>query len=70
MELYGNAFLQHYIDMTRPSHALLARTLARYNIAWTLFDAGSPTADMMDLMPGWKRLYADKTAVIHVRAAP
>ncbi len=67
VELYGNAFVQHYLDMTHPSHALLTQTLAQDHIAWTLFSTGSATADMMDLLPGWKRLYADKTAVIHVR---
>jgi hypothetical protein len=67
VELYGNDFLQRYLEMTRLSHALLAQALARRHIAWTLFQAGSPVADMMDLMPGWKRLYADRFAVIHVR---
>lgn len=67
VELYGNAYLQRYIDMTHPSHALLAQTLTNNHITWTLFSTGSAVADTMDLMPGWKRLYADKIAVVHVR---
>lgn len=66
-ELYGNEFVSHYLKMAHPSHALLTEALARYHIAWTIFSAQSALADMMDLMPGWKRLYADKTAVVHVR---
>ena len=67
VELYGNAYVQHYLDMVHPSHALLAATLAQDHITWTLFSAGSAVADMMDLMPGWKRIYADKYAVVLAR---
>lgn len=69
-ELYGNDFLQAYLDMAKPDHVKLEQVLASYHIAWTLSDTHSAIAEMLDLLPGWKRLYADDTAVIHVRAAP
>lgn len=67
VELYGNDRLVAYRKMMRPDHALLEAALARHHIAWTLFLADSPAAQMMDLLPGWKRLYTGKVAVIHVR---
>lgn len=67
VELYGNARLIEYRRMVAPDHKLLETALAKNHIAWTLFLAGSPVADMMDMLPGWKRIYADKVAVIHVR---
>jgi hypothetical protein len=33
----------------------------------TLLSAGSPAAQILDHIKGWKRLYGDTIAVIHVR---
>jgi hypothetical protein len=67
-DLYGDAFLGAYARITRPDRAELAAVLAQRRIGWTLFKAGSPMAEAMDAMPGWRRLYADRWAVVHVRA--
>ena len=40
------------------SHAIHAR--------WTIFGRDTAMAKLMDTMPGWHRIYADKLAVIHV----
>ena len=41
--------------------------LDEYRIDATLLAPESPAARLLDHMQGWKRLYADDTAVIHVR---
>lgn len=65
-ELYGDAFLKNYARIVAPDPAALAATLKRYRIGWTLFTPDSPVVATMDLMPGWRRLYADDVAVVHV----
>ncbi len=44
--------------------------LAEYRIAWTIFPPDSQAVAALDRMPGWRRLYADAIAVVHVKAAP
>jgi hypothetical protein len=48
----------------------LVRLLEEYRIDATLLVRASPAAHLLDHMAGWTRLYADDTAVIHVRADP
>jgi hypothetical protein len=66
-ELYGDSFLQDYARIIRPDSAALAETLAVQNIVWTVFAPGNPAAGELDRL-GWRRLYADRWAVVHVRA--
>jgi hypothetical protein len=41
--------------------------LKRYGIARTIFAPDNRIVAGLDREPGWRRLYADATAVIHVR---
>jgi hypothetical protein len=66
-DMYGDAFLNQYADITRPDPALLEQTLASKNIRWTILAANSPALAVMDGLSGWRRLYADAFAVVHVR---
>lgn len=65
--MYGDVFLSDYIRATRSAGPALARTLDRYRIAWTILPSGSVVAESLDRMPGWRRIYADRHAVVHVR---
>ena len=47
--------------------AAVETTLKRYDIAWTIFAPDSRIVAILDHEPGWRRLYADATAVVHVR---
>jgi hypothetical protein len=67
-ELYGDDFLKDYARIMAPDPQALRDALGRYHIGWTLLIPGTPAAAAMDLMPGWKRLYADDVAVVHVAA--
>jgi len=68
--LYSRRFRDRYAAMMRPDPALLAATLTRYRIRWTLLAAGSPAAHAMDGISGWHRIYGDRWAVVHVRNTP
>ena len=48
----------------------LPELLDQYGIAWTLIAPERPAAVLLDHLPGWRRLYADDVAVVHVRTAP
>jgi len=48
----------------------LPQLLDQDGIAWTLIAPERPAALLLDHLPGWRRLYADDVAVVHVRAAP
>ena len=67
-ELYGERFLLRYrgavllADLER-----LIRLLDEYQIDATLLSPRLPAVAWFDREPGWKRLYADDVAVVHVR---
>ena len=66
-ELYGDAFLEAYAKLLSGDRTALAQTLAARHVGWTLLVPGTPIARTMDETPGWRRLYADRFAVVHVR---
>jgi hypothetical protein len=66
-ELYGNAFLDHYLAAEGGSEHALATLLDAYGITWTLLAPPQAAVRRLDALPGWRRVYADPIAVIHVR---
>jgi len=67
-ELYGEKFVVDFFDAVEAHKvAQLLRMLDDYKIDATLLVPASPAAQVLDHVEGWKRLYADDTAVIHVR---
>jgi len=67
-DMYGDEFLFNYQDaLDLKDSELLPKLLERYQIGWTLLRPGLPAVALLDRLPGWKRLYADETAVVHVR---
>jgi hypothetical protein len=45
----------------------LPKLLDAYSISWTLIAPERPAALLLDHLPGWRRLYDDDVAVVHVR---
>jgi hypothetical protein len=67
-ELYGETFVMDFFKAVEVKKLdNLTRLLDEYKIDATLLAADSPGAQVLDHIKGWKRLYADKIAVIHVR---
>ena len=66
-ELYGDDFIKQYVEAMLLESGELTQLLDRYGIAWTLIEPQRPAAVLLDHLPGWRRLYADDVAVVHVR---
>ncbi|HLJ52427.1 MAG TPA: hypothetical protein VKT24_03525 [Rhizomicrobium sp.] len=67
VELYGDAFLERYAKIIEPDPAVISSAVAAYDIRWSIFDPHSPVVGVLDRLPHWHRLYADRFAVIHIR---
>lgn len=66
-DLYGDIFLRDYAAITSPDKDVLAAALTLHHVRWTIFNAQAPVVKLLDATPGWRRYYADKLAVVHVR---
>jgi hypothetical protein len=66
-ELYRDPMLSLYERFQSGDAAAVETTLERYHIAWTIFAPDNGIITVLDRELGWRRLYADATAVIHVR---
>ncbi|MCA1510650.1 hypothetical protein ABH999_001200 [Bradyrhizobium yuanmingense] len=69
-ELYGEKFIMDFFKATEGKKPeLLPRLLDEHKIDATLLGADAPGPQILDQLKGWKRIYADDIAVIHVRDA-
>jgi hypothetical protein len=69
-ELYGEQFVMDYFDAVEAKDVdLVLHLLATYQIDATLLNPTLPATKLLDHLPGWKRVYTDDIAVIHVRDA-
>jgi len=68
-DMYGDEFFAAYLHARQGGGPTLDRLLARHRIDWTLLEPGEPMVARMDAMPGWRRVWADRYAVVHVRTA-
>jgi hypothetical protein len=66
-DMYGDAYFARYLKIVAGDGALFDAAVKQYGIAWTLFTPDEPIVRFLDAKPGWRRLYADKYAVVHVR---
>ena len=67
-ELYGEKFVMDFFKATEGRKPeLLPRLLDEYKIDATLLVADAPGPQILDQLKGWKRIYTDDIAVIHVR---
>ncbi|MGY4474063.1 hypothetical protein [Bradyrhizobium sp. USDA 3364] len=68
-ELYGEQFvLDYYAALDARDVGQLLDLLDKYRIDATLLSSDSPAGHALDHIKGWKRLYKDDIAVIHVRS--
>jgi hypothetical protein len=70
-ELYGEAFvMRHNRAVMLQDVGTFFRLLHDYHIDVTLLAPGTPANGLLDRLKGWKRVYADDVAVVHVRTSP
>jgi hypothetical protein len=67
VELYGNGFLARYIAAEQGDEPTLTALLDQYGIAWTLLAPEEGATLHLDHLEGWRRVYSDDHAVIHIR---
>ena len=67
-ELYGDDFMTDYTEIAKGDWGRFDRAVKRYNIRWTILPQGEfKLREELDNSPQWRRIYADKVGVIHVR---
>jgi hypothetical protein len=67
-DMYGDALLKRYLGATSLEDGkALPALLKDYHIGWTMLEPRMAATVLLDQMPGWKRVYADEVAVVHVR---
>jgi hypothetical protein len=64
---YGDALMNRFVEAMQDPTAQLPPLLSAYRITWTLLSPKWPAVLLLDHLPGWRRLYADDIAVVHVR---
>ena len=67
-DMYGDAFTVAYDRAGSSAAGPLQRLLQRYQVAWTILPPADPAVGLLDADAGWRRLHADRYAVVHVRA--
>ena len=68
-DMYGDDFTLDLVDMMRGDIDRFRRADRRWGFAWTILPANARLVPKLDREPGWRRLYSDRWAVVHVRAA-
>ena len=66
-DFYGDAFIKRYAEAITLQSDDFLKLVERYGITWTLLPPDRPVVQLLDHLPDWRRLYADKIAVVHVR---
>ena len=66
-ELYGDDFMNDYVKIADGDANRFDRAVRRYNIRWTILPPKNDLVAVLDKSGRWRRIYADKVGVIHVR---
>jgi hypothetical protein len=66
-DMYGDAYFTRYLQIMSGDMKAFDAVTRQYGIDWTLLRPSEPLARRLDTAPGWRRVYADRFAVVHVR---
>jgi hypothetical protein len=69
-DMYGDAQFRRFLQIRGGDRPSLDAAVRRYGVAWTLLQPDEPLVTVLDGTPGWRRLYADRYAVVHERISP
>lgn len=70
VDMYGDAFTFDHGQIVAGNLPAFQRAVERWGLRWTILPPNSPLVAALDRLPGWRRLAADKWAVVHVRHMP
>jgi hypothetical protein len=66
-DLYGDEFIRRYVEaLELRTPKALENLLDKYDIGWTLLQPNESANSLMDHLPGWRRFYEDKSALVYV----
>jgi hypothetical protein len=70
-DLFGDSFLRTYVSSLNLNGegGGLTELIKQHDIQWTLLRPGFPAIEFLDQLPGWRRLYSDPNAVVHIRTS-
>ena len=66
-DMYGDDFKFEHQRIVDGDAQAFASAVRRWGISWTTLTPDEELVGVLDKMPGWRRLYADRWAVVHVR---
>lgn len=66
-DMYGDDFTFLHSRLMNADMAEFRAAAKRWGLSWTLLRPDAPLALKLDHEPGWKRVYRDRWAVIHLR---
>jgi hypothetical protein len=64
-DMYGDDFTIDQYSIVMGDERRLNRAVDRFGIRWTILQQGSPLIGVLDKDPRWRRIYADRWAVVH-----
>lgn len=68
-DMYGDDFFARHIRLMRSTPGEFDKAAADYHLDWTILAPGEPLVRELDSKPGWRRVWSDHWAVVHVRQA-
>lgn len=66
-DMYGDDYMKDYERIMEGDMVAVDAAVARWGITWTILSPGTALVQSLDRQPGWRRVYADQWAVVHVR---
>jgi len=66
-DMYGDPFTFAHLAMQKGDMPTFRAFIRRWDVRWTILTRNSPLAAKLDREPGWRRLLANRDAVVHVR---
>ncbi len=69
-DMYGDAFVTDDDLIQRAGQVAIDRAIKRYGIRWAIVPPNLYLTGALERMPGWKQIYADKTAVVLENESP
>ncbi|MGH6958809.1 MAG: hypothetical protein ACREEW_19270, partial [Caulobacteraceae bacterium] len=69
-DMYGDAFVMNDNAIQNGDAAAAGAAVARYGVDWAILRPDRRLVGVLERTPGWRRLYADKDAVVLARDVP
>jgi hypothetical protein len=66
-DMYGDDFTADHNAIVMGDKGRFNRAADRFGIRWTILQQGSPLIAVLENDPRWRRIYADRWAVVHER---